>query len=94
MSEEKRFREIALISDPETGVIATIQVRDRNGQPRLSFAFMKEFDRDGRVERSAFLEKRHVAAVRRLMDQLDERLEVEEDRLRAGAREEKRKATP
>jgi len=94
MSAEKGFREIALISDTETGVIGTIQVRDRNGVPDLSWAIMKEFDRDGRTERSAFLKKRHIGAVRKILDELEERLDREEDRLRAELREEKRKATP
>lgn len=94
MSTEKGFREIALISDTETGVIGTIQVRDRNGMPDISWAIMKEFDRDGRVERSAFLKKRHIAAVRKILDKLEERIDVEEDKLRAEARDTKRKAAP
>lgn len=93
MSKATDFREIALLTDPESGLVAPICFRDRNGEPDLSFAIMKEFDRAGRVERTAYIKKRHIAGARRLLDKMEEQLDAEEDRLRGQRREAARKAS-
>ena len=80
-----KFREIAQFDD-EDGVIAVITERLVDG--RVSFGFFRCFDRtlpDGSREtsRSAYLAHRHIPAVRRLLVELDRKLEALEDRARA-----------
>lgn len=77
------FKEIEIVRDPD-GVIAVITERVRDG--RISFMIAREFERDGKTERSAFLARRHLPAVRRLLADLEERLELSEDRSRAKRR--------
>ena len=66
-------------------MIAVITERVRDG--RISFMLAREFDRDGETCRSAYLARRHIAAARRLLNDLEEQLETHEDRSRARVRE-------
>jgi len=77
------FQETDVLRDPD-GVIAVITERVRDG--RVSFMLAREFDRDGEVCRSAYMSRRHIAAARRLLNDLEERLETIEDRARAKRR--------
>jgi hypothetical protein len=86
------FTEFLVLPDRDTGVVAVITTRDRHDKTEFSFSIQKEFERDGRTERSTWLLKRHCDAVRRLIDQVEERLEIEEDKDRAGRRIQKRHA--
>lgn len=77
------FKVIEIIRDPD-GVIAVITEREKDG--RVSFSLSREFDVDGKPKRSSYLARRHIAAVRRLLNDLEERLELAEDRTRAKRR--------
>jgi hypothetical protein len=77
------FRVVDIIRDPD-GVIAVITERERDG--RVSFSLAREYDVDGKPKRSAYLARRHLAAARRLLNDLEERLELAEDRTRAKRR--------
>ena len=48
-------------------------------------SFQKEFERDGRIVRTAFLNRRHIASVRRLIARVEEYLDAEADRVAAAA---------
>lgn len=74
------YRPIEIVRDPD-GVIATITARERDG--RVTFMIQREFDRDGKTVQTAFLARRHIAAVRRILNDLEERLEQVEDQERA-----------
>jgi hypothetical protein len=70
------------IRDDE-GLVATITSRDIGGYRRLSFRIQKEYSRPpgGPLERTDFLRADHVAAARRLLDRVEERLRIEQDRI-------------
>ncbi len=82
-SPNNRFAEVETVQDPD-GVVAIITERVSDG--RISFMLAREFDRDGDVCRSAYLARRHIRAARRLLSDLEERLEAAEDRARAKRR--------
>ena len=72
----------------DDGVIAVI-TRYKSGKDstaRYSFSLYKEYDRDGEVKRSHWLDRRHLASVRELTDEVDRWLASEEDRMRAARR--------
>jgi len=77
------FNELEIIRDPD-GVVAVITERARDG--RVSFMIAREFDQEGKTKRSAYIARRHLPAVRRLLADLEERLELAEDRARAKRR--------
>jgi hypothetical protein len=80
------FRTVEVIRDPD-GVVAVISERLRDG--RISVMIGREFERDGQTKRSAYLARRHLPAVGRLLNELNERLEILEDRARARHRDRK-----
>lgn len=75
-----QYTEVEVVRDPD-GVVAVITERARDG--RVSFMLAREFDRDGQPQRSAYIARRHLPAVRRLLADLEDRLEAAEDRARA-----------
>jgi hypothetical protein len=77
------FRTIDCLRDPD-GVVALVTERIADG--RVSFSISKEYDRNGKQERTAYLSRRHIDACRRLLDQLADRLELLEDQSRAKRR--------
>jgi hypothetical protein len=81
-----KFRDIAAIHDPD-GVVAVISVRIDTG--RCSASIFREFEKDGTTRRSTFFARRHIPAVRRLCDELEETLDRYEDRCRAELRAER-----
>ena len=78
-----QFTEVEVVRDPD-GVIAIVTESSRDG--RISFMLAREFEQNGATKRSSFLSKRHMAGVRRLLADLEERLELAEDRARAKKR--------
>lgn len=72
----------------DDGVIAVITKYNsgKDGAPRYSFSFYKEYDRDGETRRSHWLDRRHMASIRELTDEAERWLASEEDRLRAARR--------
>lgn len=77
------FKVLEIIRDPD-GVIAVVTERLRDGS--VSFSIAREIERDGKTSRTAFLARRHLPAVRRLLDDLTDRLELAEDRARTKRR--------
>ena|SRR3972149_6169139 len=77
------FKVTEIIRDPD-GVIAVITERTRDGH--ITFSIAREIERDGKTERTSFLARRHLPAVRRLLDDLVDRLETAEDQARAKRR--------
>jgi hypothetical protein len=73
------FRVLDTIRDPD-GVIATITERIADG--RISFSLAREITKGNQTTRTAYLARRHLPAVRRLLDDLNDRLELAEDRAR------------
>jgi hypothetical protein len=67
----------------DEGLVATITARDVGGYRRLTFSLQREFERPkgGPTERSSFLRAEHVPAARRLLDRVEERMRVEQDRV-------------
>ena len=82
-TQNPNYREVERVRDPD-GVVAVISERIRTGQ--MSFALYKEFDQDGKIRLSSYLSTRHIPAVRRLLDDLGERLEQLEDKARSTRR--------
>jgi len=78
------YREVERVRDPD-GVIAVISERIKTGQ--MTFALSKEYEQDGRTRTSSYLSRRHIDGIRRLLNDLEERLEGLEDRARSGHRE-------
>ena len=78
------YEDIDTLRDP-SGAVIILSKRRSNGQ--ISFALMKEFDRDGVTEKTAFLQRRHIDGAIKLlqiaaeeMDKLtDEELVTERD---------------
>ena len=67
------------------GVVAVITERLSDG--RISFMLTREFELEGKTKRTTYLNTRHLPAVRRLLADLEERLELIEDRIRERRRE-------
>ncbi len=72
------------IRDEETGVVAVITKKQKpTGYLGFSFSFFKEFERKpgSQTERTSYLNDRHIGAVRRLINAVEERIEAEKDKL-------------
>jgi hypothetical protein len=82
--------EIDVIVDTESGLVAPIYARDKGGRTFYSWGIFKEFERAGRTERTAYLEKHHVGAARKMLAKIEDRIELAEDRDRGAAREKER----
>lgn len=80
---QTHFEEVETVRHPD-GVVAVVTTHRLNG--RVSFSLAREFDRDGKVQRTQFLGRRHIEAARALLNDLVERLETHEDRARARIR--------
>lgn len=77
------YRDLELVRD-EDGVLALISEHMPSG--RLSFMIAREFERGGETQRTAFLQRRHLSAAHRLLDQLEAKLDTLEDRTREAKR--------
>ena len=80
----EKFKVVEEVVDPD-GVVAVITERVKDG--RISFMISREFEVDGKTQRSAYLNTRHIPAVQQLLADLAERLELAEDRAREKKRE-------
>jgi hypothetical protein len=82
MSKRSGYQDIDTIQDA-AGVVAVISRRESNGQ--LSVGFFKVFDRDGEQEKTAFLQRKHLDAVERLIPLARDRMdELEDERRQSG----------
>lgn len=77
------FRVLETVRDPD-GVIATVTERARDG--RISFSLAREYTSNGQTKETKFLSARHVPALVRILNDLQERLELHEDRARTKRR--------
>lgn len=85
MAGKSEYEDIDAIRDVD-GVVAVIS--SRKGAPgQMAVAFFKEFTRNGEVGRSAFLQRRHLAALRRLIERAEEKMDAMADVAHAAARE-------
>lgn len=84
-SRSPEFSVLEIIRDPD-GVAVVITERNRDG--RVSFSLIREYEISGSTRQTNFLNRRHIAAVRRLLDDLEEHetLELHEDRGRTKRR--------
>lgn len=78
------YRELEIIRDPD-GVIAVITQSSRDG--RISFKLAREFEQNGATKQTPYLARRHLPAIRRLLADLEERLDIAEDQARAKLRD-------
>lgn len=88
-SADSPFTEIARLRDPDDlGLVAPITVKRKpNGYVAFSFAIFKEFERpDGDIQRTSFLNDRHIDAAHKLLDAVERRIELERDRVRTKRR--------
>jgi hypothetical protein len=74
------WKEVDVIRDPEGGVICVITEREGDEHPYHSFTFMREFEREGGIQRTGYLSRRHTVAVRRLLTRLEEWLDKAVDK--------------
>lgn len=77
------YTQIEVVRDPD-GPVAVVTERKKDG--RITFSLSKEFDRNGKVERTPYFHRSHIPALRRLIDDLEAQLELFEDRARARRR--------
>lgn len=78
------YQDIETLNDAG-GVVAVISQRVSNGQ--LSVGFFKVFDRDGEVEKTAFLQRKHLDGLERLLPIVRTRMDELEDTRRHENRE-------
>lgn len=79
-----KFDEVDTIRDSELGAVATITVKKTStGYAEFSWCLFKEFQRKegGSMERTNFLNERHIAAARRLLDKVEARIKEEKERI-------------
>ena len=84
MAGKSEYEDVAMIRDPD-GVVAVISER-KNGTGQMAVAFFKEFSRDGETGRSAFLQRRHLNALRRVLKLAEEKMDELSDQAHAAAR--------
>lgn len=78
------YTELEIVRDPD-GVIAVITKSSRDG--RISFKLAREFEQNGTTKQTPYLARRHLPAIRRLLADLEERLDICEDQARAKLRD-------
>lgn len=72
------FTEIALVVDPkEKLVLVPITSRETSDGPKFSFALLREFTRNGETARTPWFFARHIAGIRRALDQIENWFEAE-----------------
>lgn len=65
------YEDIDEVKDPD-GIVAVVSRRRSNGT--LAVGLFKEFERDGVQERTNFFGSKHFAAVRRVLEIVEERV--------------------
>ena len=71
------YQEVEDIRDPD-GI--TIVITERIDTGHLSFRILKEYENHGEVKTTSYLGRRHIPAIRRLLQLLEDRLEIQVDR--------------
>ena len=83
--DQKKFTPVKTIKTDD-GLVGNITGRMLNGRRVLTFSMRKEYDRDGTTFSTAWLQKAHFASLRKLIDDIEDAIALEEDRDRAKAR--------
>jgi hypothetical protein len=73
------YSEACVLTDGLVVVPITFRVLD-SGQKLFSFAFLRTYTTRGSTERTPWLFRKHIGAVRALLDQLEHALTAEEQR--------------
>lgn len=77
------FIEFDILRDVDGVVIAALTYKVRNNGDKLfSYCFFREFDVDGKRQRTTWLSSWHLSAVDRLIPRVKERLSQEEEKSR------------
>jgi predicted dinucleotide-utilizing enzyme len=75
--------EVALLKK-DNGVVCSVTKYTKDRRDRYSFAFQKVYDdKQGDEKRSHWFDRRHLSAIRELIDEVENWLEDAEDRARA-----------
>jgi hypothetical protein len=80
---DTKFKVIETICDPD-GIIIEVTEREHDG--RVSFAIFREYEVGGKSKRTSYMKRVHIPAIRRLLNDIEDRLELAEDRTRAKRR--------
>jgi hypothetical protein len=83
-TQSSPYKEVSRLVDLEGGVVAILTANESNG--RVSFKLMRQFEEKGVTKDTAFMLRRHIPAIRRVLDDLENQLEIEEDRTRTAKR--------
>lgn len=86
MSDQERKYAPVKTLRTEEGLVGTITGRPSNGRRVLTFSVRKEYDRDGVTLSTTWFSKAHLAGLRKLLDELEDALVLEEDKDRASVR--------
>lgn len=77
------YTDLETIRDPD-GCIAVISVRNHTGE--LAAGVFREYERDGRTEKTAFIPVRQIDSALRVLELAKQYMEKHQDRTRAAAR--------
>lgn len=83
---DNTFVPVTEFVDEDGIVLVPVTARDARGTRRFSFAFLRKIQKAEGEGRTHWLQRHHLAAVRKLIDQLDDWLQREEEKLRVGKR--------
>ena len=78
-SQNSAFTELATVRDPD-GPRAHVTARNSDG--RVSFRLFRQFTEGGQERDTHYFGRRHIPGLRRLLDDLEQDLELHEDRER------------
>lgn len=71
------FEEVKVFQDP-SGV--ALVITQKKGESKHSFSLLKTYEKDGVLQRTSYLNRRHLAAARALLDKAEEWLDEEVER--------------
>lgn len=76
----REFAEVASITSPDGILVAKITTTDGpNGQRWFSFAVLRTIAKDDGTAQTHWLHARHIDTMRKLLNDVEERLHVEEE---------------
>lgn len=80
------YREVTQIRT-ESGLVGTVTARETAfGSETFSFAIRREYDKDGEVQGTAWMQKHHLAEYRELLNKIEVEMQAAEDKSREAAR--------
>jgi hypothetical protein len=75
------FREVEVLREGELICVVTARTT-ADGKDYHAFAILKEYERDGQIYRSGFMNRRHVASARKLLERVEGWLDETSGRVR------------